>query len=59
MDMEDKVRDAILYDLTRQAELPDARLKVEKRPEGHLVVSGDVDLEELAMAVVGAVAGGP
>lgn len=59
MDMEEQVRDAMLADLTRQAELPGARLKVEPQPEGHVRVEGDVDLEELAMAVVGKVAGGP
>ena len=59
MDMEEQVRDAMLSDLMRQAELPGASLKVAPQPEGHVRLQGEVDLEELAMAVVGAVAGGP
>ena len=59
MDMEQQVRDAIVAELKRQAEAGDRGLKVEESEEGVLTVQGAVDLEELSMVVVGAVAGGP
>ena len=59
MDMEQQVRDAIVAELKRQAEAGDRGLKVEDGEEGVLTVNGAVDLEELSMVVVGAVAGGP
>jgi len=57
MDMEAQVREAILDELTRQAEA--GGLKVDKAEGGAVTVNGRVDLETLAMAIVGAVAGGP
>lgn len=57
MDLEAQVREAILTELTRQAEGGGARVIPEG--EGAVVIEGRVDLETLAMAVVGAVAGGP
>ena len=59
MNMEDQVREAIVDELKRQAEISEGRLKL--TPEGNdlLTLEGRVDLDELAMAVVGAVAGGP
>lgn len=57
MDMEEQVRDAILAELTRQAEEGGARLTPDG--DGAVVLNGRVDLEALAMAVVGRVAGGP
>lgn len=59
MNMEDQVREAIVEELKRQAESGDGRLTL--TPEGNdlLTVQGRVNLDELAMAVVGAVAGGP
>ncbi|MBW3559588.1 MAG: hypothetical protein KY449_07450 [Proteobacteria bacterium] len=57
MDMEAQVREAILDELTRQAET--GGLTVEPDDEGAVTLNGRVDLETLAMAVVGAVAGGP
>lgn len=57
MDMEQQVREAILDELTRQAEAGGAQVSPEG--EGAVTVQGRVDLEALAMAVVGAVAGGP
>lgn len=57
MDMEAKVRDAIVDELKRQA-ADGPGLKVEPG-EGSAEIAGTVDLESLAMAVVGAVSGGP
>jgi len=59
MDMEQQVRDAIVAELKRQASLQERGLKVQDSGEGKLSVQGPVDLEELSMVVVGAVAGGP
>lgn len=59
MDMEQQVRDAIVAELQRQAAAEERGLKVEASAEGVLTVHGPVDLEELSMVVVGAVAGGP
>ena len=58
MDMEAQVRDAIRSELERQAEAAEGGLSLAQSPDG-LRISGQVDLEALAMAVVGAVAGGP
>ena len=57
MDMEAQVREAILDELTRQAEA--GGLTVQPGEEGAVTINGRVDLETLAMAIVGAVAGGP
>jgi hypothetical protein len=60
MNMEDKVREAIVDELNRQVAEEAGRLQV--RPTGDedfLIVEGRVDLEALAMHVVGAVSGGP
>ena len=57
MDMEEQVRDAIVAELKRQADA--GGLTVRPEGEGAATVDGRVDLEALAMAVVGAVAGGP
>jgi hypothetical protein len=57
MDLEAQVREAILTELSRQAEAGGA--SVEPEGEGAVRLNGRVDLEALAMAVVGAVAGGP
>ncbi len=57
MDLEEQVRDAILSELTRQSETGGASVRPES--EGAVIVEGRLDLEALAMAVVGAVAGGP
>lgn len=59
MDMEDPVREAVIGELTRQAEISEGRLKVNKAGEGRLHIEGEIDLESLAMAVVGSLAGGP
>ena len=57
MDMEELVRDAIVAELQRQAD--GGGLTVTTEGEGAATIDGRVDLEALAMAVVGAVAGGP
>ena len=59
MDMEQQVRDAIVAELERQLAAEERGLKVEAAEAGVLRVHGPVDLEELSMVVVGAVAGGP
>jgi hypothetical protein len=56
--MEEKVREAIIAELQRQAEANGARLRIAVKDE-LLTVNGDIDLDALAMAVVGAVSGGP
>ena len=57
MDMEEQVRDALLAELKRQSDA--SGLSVTPEGEGAARVEGRIDLEALAMAVVGAVAGGP
>ena len=57
MDMEGLVRDAIVAELQRQSD--GGGLKLRSEGEGAVSLEGRVDLEALAMAVVGAVAGGP
>lgn len=57
MDLEARVREVVLEELQRQAEA--GELTVEPGSEGQVALNGRVDLETLAMAIVGAVAGGP
>ena len=57
MDMEEQVRDAIVAELKRQSD--GGELSVRDEGEGAVRLEGTVDMEALAMAVVGAVAGGP
>ena len=57
MDMEAQVREAILDELTRQADA--GGLTLDKGDDAAGTVNGRMDLESLAMAIVGAVAGGP
>ena len=59
MNMEDQVREAILAELQRQSEIGERRLSFQADEEDGVTIDGRVDLDELAMAVVGAVAGGP
>ncbi|HEV7252971.1 MAG TPA: hypothetical protein VGN97_07700 [Mesorhizobium sp.] len=57
--LEEKVREAIVIELQRQAAERRDQLKLGE-PEGDLLsVEGLIDLEALATAVVGSVAGGP
>jgi hypothetical protein len=59
MNMEDQVREAILAELDRQSGITDRKLAVKPDDQDGVTITGRVDLDELAMAVVGAVAGGP
>ena len=58
MDMQQQVREAIVEEIKRQAEAGSCVI-VGEEGEERLQVEGRVNLDELAMAVVGAVAGGP
>ena len=57
MDMEEMVRDAVVAELKRQSE--GGGLSVRVQGGGAVAVEGRIDLEALAMAIVGTVAGGP
>lgn len=59
MNMEDQIREAVVQELTRQAQDSHGDLRTGQPSDGRLRVEGDVDLDALAMAVVGSVAGGP
>jgi hypothetical protein len=63
MDMEGKIREAITAELKRQCESDPDELKVVVRqgpPDPSFVtINGTVDLDSLAMAIAGALAGGP
>lgn len=54
---EEKLKEAIVAELKRQAANHPQVLKVESSPD--LVVNGKVDLDALAMVVAGSMAGGP
>jgi hypothetical protein len=55
---EDLVREAIIDELRRQAQADPAKLEVSALEED-LVVKGQIDLDALAMAIIGSMAGGP
>jgi hypothetical protein len=55
--LEEKLKEAIVAELKRQAANDPHSLSVESS-EG-LVVEGKIDLDDLAMVIAGAVAGGP
>ncbi len=59
MNLEDHVREAILAELERQSEAGERVLRVQKDVEPMIFIEGRVNLDELAMAIVGALAGGP
>ena len=59
MNLEDHVREAILAELERQSEAGERALKVQKDVEPMIFIEGRVNLDELAMAIVGVLAGGP
>lgn len=59
MDMEAQIADALRTELSRQAAESGGALKVADTDVGRITVEGPLDLEALAMAVAGAVAGGP
>ncbi|WP_170991399.1 MULTISPECIES: hypothetical protein [Bradyrhizobium] len=56
--LEEKLRDAILNELKRQAANQPQVLKVEGSAE-ELTVNGKIDLADLVMVIAGSVAGGP
>lgn len=58
MELEHQVREAIIAELTRQASIKARKLTVEPR-DRKVTINGTVDLDELVMAVIGSVAGGP
>ncbi|MBA4804365.1 MAG: hypothetical protein H2038_06925 [Brevundimonas sp.] len=58
MDMEAQIVAALRTELGRQAE-GDGRLTLTPGESGRVAVAGELDLEALAMAVAGSVAGGP
>ncbi len=55
--LEEKLKEAIVDELKRQAANSPQTLKVEGSEE--LIVNGDIDLSELVMVIAGSVAGGP
>ena len=59
MDMEEQVREAIQAELARQADASRGGLVARPAGDGRLRIEGEVDLEALAMVVVGSLAGGP
>ena len=59
MSVEGQVREAIVEELRRQAEVRETELKVEKRGESLVAVEGTIELDDLVMSIMGSVAGGP
>lgn len=55
--LEEKLKEAIIGELKRQAANRPQSLKVEGDDE--LIVNGKIDLAELVMVIAGSVAGGP
>jgi hypothetical protein len=55
---EEKVKNAIIDELKRQAEIKPGALRVETK-EDRLHVDGEVNIDDLVMVVIGSVAGGP
>jgi predicted regulator of Ras-like GTPase activity (Roadblock/LC7/MglB family) len=55
--LEEKLKEAIVAELKRQATNHPQSLRIES--SDGLVVEGKVDLDDLAMVIAGAVAGGP
>ncbi len=59
MNIEDQVREAIIAELRRQSEASDQGLRVKTGDAEIITIEGRVNLDELTMAVVGSLAGGP
>jgi hypothetical protein len=55
--LEEKLKEAIVAELKRQAAIDPKSLSVGQSDS--LVVKGKIDLDDLAMVIAGAVAGGP
>ena len=59
MDMEAQIVAAVRAELSRQAAESNDSLRLDDAGPGRVRIDGSIDLEALAMAVAGAVAGGP
>ena len=59
MNIEDQVREAIIAELKRQSEAGERGLRVRTGEAETITIEGQVNLDELTMAVVGSLAGGP
>ncbi|MBJ6127964.1 hypothetical protein [Microvirga splendida] len=59
MNIEGQVREAILAELKRQSEAGEKGLRVRTGEAETITIEGQVNLDELTMAVVGSLAGGP
>ena len=59
MNIEDQVREAIVAELKRQSEGGEQGLRVNTGDAETITIEGRVNLDELTMAVVGSLAGGP
>ncbi|NBJ09405.1 hypothetical protein [Microvirga arsenatis] len=59
MNIEDQVREAIVAELKRQSEAGQRGLRVQTGEAETITVEGRINLDELTMAVVGSLAGGP
>ena len=55
--LEEKLKEAIVAELKRQAANDPQSLSIEN--SDGLIVKGKIDLDDLAMVIAGAVAGGP
>ena len=58
MTVETAVREALVDELKRQAEISGSKLKVQISGD-RVVINGPVNLDDLVMVVMGSVAGGP
>ena len=59
MNIEDQVREAIIAELKRQSEASEQGLSVRTGEADTITIEGQVNLDELTMAVVGSLTGGP
>lgn len=59
MNLEDNIREAIMAELQRQSEAAEGALKVTLEGPTTVRIEGPVNLDELAMVIVGSLAGGP
>ena len=58
MTTESNIREAIVGELERQAEISEGKLTV-AASDDRVTINGSVDLDDLVMVVLGSVAGGP
>ena len=58
MSVETEIRQAIINELTRQADNSGSRLRVQATDD-QVTINGPVNLDDLVMVVMGSVAGGP